>query len=371
MAAAPLTTPHEGADAGKGASRRRVRVALVMPVRNEEDAVDETMAAVFRSTRLPDEIIVADALSTDATLERLRAWADCGVPLRVVTNASIYCGGGRNVAARNTDCDVILIVDFGNPVFPAYIEEMVRPFEEQDGIDVTMGILLPLMRTPFEHCMGTIYYDENILLRNYTLAQKQALLPAELLPGGGCIGMTRRFLDKMGGYPEWLARSQDRLFSRKAHCHGVRIAVAWDAYCHNHVRSNATQVWRMAFGWARCNGQSRYVRKHLLKVVPFYGLVFGLLAAAPLQPWAAVGALALYTAYVAKAGWRRLIRVDGRIEYPSYLWHVATLLAAGDLGTIAGHALGWYEWFTRPEYRRAYHAYVEGCPPGALRVIER
>lgn len=369
MAAAPLTTAHEGA--GAGALRCRVRVALVMPVRNEEEAVDETMAAVFRSTRLPDEIIVADALSTDATLERLRTWADCGVPLRVVTNASIYCGGGRNVAARNTDCDVIVIVDFGNPVFPAYIEEMVRPFEEQDGIDVTMGILLPLMRTPFEHCMGTIYYDENILLRNYTLAQKQALLPAELLPGGGCIGMTRAFLEKMGGYPEWLARSQDRLFSRKAHCQGVRIAVAWDAYCHNHVRSSAAQVYRMAFGWARCNGQSRYMRKHLLKVVPFYGLVFGLLAVTPFQPWAAVGALGLFAAYVAKAGYRRLIRVDGRIAHPSYLWHVATLLAAGDLGTIAGHALGWYEWFTRPDFRRAYYAYVDGCPPGSLKVIER
>lgn len=352
-------------------TRRRVRVALVMPVRNEEEAVDETLAAVFKSTRLPDEIIVADALSTDATLVRLKVWQDRGVPLKVVSNASLYCGGGRNAAARHTDCDVIVIVDFGNPVFPGYIEEMVRPFEEQDGIDVTMGILVPLMRTPFEHCMGTIYYDENILLRQYTLAQKEALLPAVLLPGGGCIGMTRRFLDAMGGYPEWLARSQDRLFSRKAHCLGVRIAVAWDAYCYNHVRSNAVQVWRMAYGWARCNGQSRYVRKHLLKVVPFYGLVAALLGWSVVQPLAALAAGGLFMAYVAKAGYRRLIRVDGGLLQASYLWHVPALIAAGDLGTIAGHAVGWFEWFTQPELRRAYYDYVKGCPPAMLHVVER
>lgn len=357
--------------AGDATKWRRVRVALVMPVRNEEDAVDETMAAVFESTRLPDEIIVADALSTDATVQRLRAWQDRGVPLRVVTNSSLYCGGGRNVAARHTDCDVIVIVDFGNPVFPRYIEEMVRPFEDRAGIDVTMGILLPLMRTPFEHCMGVVYYDQNILLRDQTLAQKQALLPAELLPGGGCIGMTRRFLDAMGGYPEWLARSQDRLFSRKAHCRGVRIAVAWDAYCYNHMRGNAREVYRMAFGWARCNGQSRYVRKHLLKALPFYGVIAGLLAWAPLQPLAALGAVSLFMAYVAKAGYRRLIRVDGGIQRACYLWHVPALLAAGDLGTIVGHAVGWYEWFTRPELRQAYYAYVEGCPPGTMHVVER
>ena len=352
-------------------TRGRVRVALVMPVRNEEAAVDETLAAVFQSTRLPDEIIVADALSTDATLVRLQAWQNRGVPLKVVSNASLFCGGGRNVAARHTDCDVIVIVDFGNPVFPGYIEEMVRPFEEQDGIDVTMGILVPLMRTPFEHCMGTIYYDENILLRQYTLAQKQALLPAVLLPGGGCIGMTRRFLDAMGGYPEWLARSQDRLFSRKAHCLGVRIAVAWDAYCYNHVRSNAYQVWRMAYGWARCNGQSRYVRKHLLKVVPFYGVVAALLACSVVHPLAALAAAGLFMAYVAKAGYRRLIRVDGALLQTSYLWHVPALIAAGDLGMIAGHAVGWFEWFTRPALRRAYYAYVKGCPPSMLHVVER
>ena len=350
---------------------RRRRVALVMPVRNEEDAVDATMAAVFNSTRLPDEIIVADALSSDATVDRLRPWQQRGVPLKVVRNSTIYCGGGRNVAARHSSCDVIVIVDFGNPVFPGYIEEMVRPFEEQDGIDVTMGILLPLMHTPFEHCMGTIYYDENILLRDYSLAQKQALLPAVLLPGGGCIAMTRSFLDRMGGYPEWLARSQDRLFSRKAHGLGVRIAVAWDAYCYNHVRSNPWQVWRMAYGWARCNGQSRYLRKHLLKALPFYGLIAGLLAWSPAQPLAALAALGLFMAYTARAGYRRLLRVDGGLRDVSYLWHVPALLAAGDLATIAGHAVGWFEWCSRPELRRAYYAYVEGCPPALLPVVER
>jgi hypothetical protein len=234
-----------------------------------------------------------------------------------------------------------------------------------------MGILVPLMHTPFEHCMGTIYYDDNILLRNFTLAQKQALLPKVLLPGGGCIGMTRAFLERIGGYPEWLARSQDRLFSRKAYAMGVRIAVAWQAYCYNHVRSDARQVYRMAFGWGRCNGQSRYLRKHVLKAVPLYSALAGLLAASPTYPLAALGAIALFAAYVAKAGYLRLVRVDGGIQHPSYLWHVPALLVAGDMGTIVGHLVGGYEWFTRTDYRQAYYAYVEGCPPELLKVVER
>ncbi len=349
----------------------RRRVALVMPVRNEEAAVDETMAAVFASTRLPDEIIVADALSTDGTVGRLKSWADRGVPLRIVPNPTLYCGGGRNAAIRATDCDVILIVDFGNPVFPEYIEEMTRPFEESADVDLTMGILIPLMRTPFEHCMGVIYYDENIALGELSPSQRQALLPEVLLPGGGCIGMTRRFWEDMGGYPEWLARSQDRLFSLKAWCRGARTVVAWDARCYNHVRRDAWGVYRMAFGWARCNGQSRYLRRHLLKALPFHGLVAGLLAASAWYPASMLGALALLVGYTGKAGVRRLLRVDGRIERPVYLWHCFTILVAGDLGTIAGQAVGWAEWFVRREYRQRFWDYLRGVPPSRLHVLER
>lgn len=340
-----------------------------MPVRNEEAAVDETMAALFASTRLPDEIVIADAMSSDGTLARIEAWRGKGVPIRIVPNPTIYAGGARNIGARSSDCDLIVFLDFGNPIFPRYIEEMVRPFEERDDVDITMGILLPLMRTPFERCMGTIYYDENILLQKYTLEQKQALLPAVLLPGSGCVAMTRRFLLDMGGYPEWLARSQDRLFSRKAHSRGARVVVAWDAYCFNHVRGNARQVCRMAFGWARGNGQSRYVRKHFLKASVFYLLVAALLVGTALHPISALGAVALLVGYFFKAGWRRLLRVDGRLE-ASYLWHVPALLVAGDVGTIAGHVVGWYEWFSRPDYRSAYNEYVQGCPLELLPVIE-
>lgn len=361
----------ESVATGEISRRRRLRVAVVMPVRNEESAVDETMAALFASTRLPDEIVVADAASTDGTLDRLRAWEGRGVPIRVVPNPTIYCGGARNIGARHTDCDLIVIVDFGNPVFPRYVEEMVRPFEERDDVDITMGILLPLMRTPFEECMGKVYYDENIRLQKMTLEQKQALLPEVLLPGGGCVAMTREFLLNMGGYPEWLARSQDRLFSRKAHSLGARVMVAWDAHCYNHVRSNPRQVYRMAFGWARCNGQSRYVRKHFVKASAFYSLVAAMLAAIPFHAAFALGAAALLAGYFFKAGWRRLLRVDGRIRHASDAWHVPALLIAGDMGTIAGHIVGWYEWFTRPEFRRAYWEYVEGCPPELLQVLEQ
>lgn len=88
--------------AGEFILRRRVSVSLVMPVRNESPRVAATMEAILGSSRLPDEIIVADGLSTDDTVARFNAYQGRGVEIRVVNNPAIYSGGGRNAGARES-----------------------------------------------------------------------------------------------------------------------------------------------------------------------------------------------------------------------------------------------------------------------------
>lgn len=92
-------------DALTAQTTMRRTVALVMPVKNEERSVSPTLDAVFASTRLPDEIIIADGQSVDQTLERVQAYMGRGVTIRVVLNPQI----------------------FGILVHPRWIEEMTKP----------------------------------------------------------------------------------------------------------------------------------------------------------------------------------------------------------------------------------------------------
>src|SRR5262245_12084879 len=108
----------------------KLRATVVMPVRNDAWSVAATMEALFAQTRLPDEIVVADGCSTDDTVARLEAFGNRGVPLRVVRNESIFCGGGRNVATRAASHDILITLDLGNRPDPQWLESMVRPFEE-------------------------------------------------------------------------------------------------------------------------------------------------------------------------------------------------------------------------------------------------
>ncbi len=350
---------------------KRVTVALVMPVRNEERAVEETLSAVLASTRLPDECVIADGMSSDRTAEKIRAFQNRGLQIRVVPNPTVFCGGGRNRAIEQTNCEVIVIADFGNRVDPKWIENIVRPFEEQKDVDVVGGMFRPWIRSDFEHCMAAIHYFEDYTLDQYSEEERERLLPEVLAPGGMCIAHTRRIWERAKGFPEWLAKGQDKLFSRKIHALGGRIAVAWDAIVHHHIRSTPGQVFKQLFLYGRGNGQMRYVSEHFFKLIGFYGLLLCLLVYGFVFNVAWIVALALSLAYYWHSGISKVRRIRARPWKTCYLWLTALALFARDFGTIAGHVFGWAEWIFQPRYRRLFREYTQDCPQKSLKVIAR
>lgn len=79
-------------------------VAVVIPAKNEAEYLPRLLRALQRQTRIPDEIVVADAGSTDGTRERA-----------VALGARVVEGGptavGRNNGADATTADLIIFFD--------------------------------------------------------------------------------------------------------------------------------------------------------------------------------------------------------------------------------------------------------------------
>ena len=346
-----------------------VTVALVMPVRNEEAAVASTLDSVFASSRLPDEIIIADGMSTDRTVERIKAYQGRQVPIHVVENPTIYSGGGRNRGIRSTTREVILLADFGNAMDPSWIAEMVRPFEERQGVDMVAGMVRPLVTSDFEHCMAAIHYHDEYMLTRYSAAKRESLLPAEIAPGANSLAISRGIWERVGGYPEWLHRAQDKLFSRKAHCLGARVHVAWDACVAHHVRSTPRQVFRQLFSYGRGTGRSRYINRHFVKLAGFYAVLAMLGVSSMFVAAFGVVGVALLAAYYYHAGLRKVMTVDRGLKKVAYLWLTAAVLFPRDAGTLLGHLVGWSEWFFAPKYRALFRGYMEGCDRRALRLL--
>lgn len=348
---------------------KRLTVALVMPVRNEETVVHRTLDAVFASSRLPDEIVIADGMSTDRTVERIKTYQGRHVPVHVVQNPTIYSGGGRNRAIASTACEVILLADFGNIIEPDWIAAMVRPFEEAVDVDMVAGMMRPLVTTDFEHCMAAIHYHDEYMLTRYSAAKRDSLLPTEIAPGANSLAIDRGVWERVGGFPEWLHRAQDKLFSRKAYCLGARVHVAWNACIAHHMRSTSRQVFKQLFSYGRGTGRSRYISGHCVKLAGFYGLLMVLGVSSLFAAELGVVGAALLAAYYYRSGLRKVMIVDHGLKKTRYLWLTAAVLFPRDVGTLLGHLVGWCEWFFVPKYRTLFWAYMEGCDRWTLRLL--
>lgn len=81
------------------------RIAVVIPTKNEAKYLPVLLTALFRQTRQPDEIIVADAGSTDGTRELAHGF----------NGVKIVHGGiaavGRNAGVKASTAEIILFLD--------------------------------------------------------------------------------------------------------------------------------------------------------------------------------------------------------------------------------------------------------------------
>lgn len=327
-------------------------VALIMPALNEEDSVAFTLDSVFASTRLPDEIIVADGMSSDKTREIVMTYANRGVALRIIDNPKVFAGAGRNVAVQASSAEILLLVDFGNLLDKHWIEEIVRPFEEDESIDVVGGVFLPVTRDEFEFCVAAIHYPVNLQLANTPPEQRQALLPHKPDPGGLSIGVSRDLWQRMGGMPEWLRAAEDKIFGQKFMAHGAKTRFVPTATIYHHMRSTPQQLYHQLFVYWRGIGRTAHTRPYIVKLFGFYAVLILLLAGAPLV------FLILLTAYLWRAGVHKISRANQQIPLSHRITLALKIVFPRDIGTLAGQIAGWFDWVFAPQFRRQLRTYL-------------
>ena len=111
-------------------------VALVIRCFNEEAHIGRLLTGVVRQTHVPEEIIVVDSGSTDATLAIASAF-----PVEIVTIAPEDFSFGRelNVGLASASTDVAVLASAHvYPLYDTWIERLTAPFATSE-IAVTYG----------------------------------------------------------------------------------------------------------------------------------------------------------------------------------------------------------------------------------------
>lgn len=131
----PRTAPQDLPDlaaAGDGAGR--LRITLVVPARDEQDRLPRCLASVAAQTRQPDEVVVVDNGSTDATA-RIAAAAGARVVHEPVPGIWHAAAAGYDAATG----DVIARVDADTVLPPDWIARVEHLMTADAACDAVTG----------------------------------------------------------------------------------------------------------------------------------------------------------------------------------------------------------------------------------------
>lgn len=131
-----MTSPEPDVPSPPEGSTPGVRVAVLMPALNEEDALPAILRAIPRSV---DRVVVADNGSTDRTAEVARAGGADVVSEPERGYGAACLAGIRHLAQLDVPPDVLVFIDADGSDDPADIERVVAPIVAGDA-DMVLGV---------------------------------------------------------------------------------------------------------------------------------------------------------------------------------------------------------------------------------------
>lgn len=209
-----------------------MRCSVVIPCHNGVEWTAACLQSLLSQTEPPDEILVVDNASSDATP---RLGEQFGPTVRVLRQArNLGFAGGVNAGIRAATGDELLIVNNDTQAATNLIAELRRALHESP----TIGAVAPVSN----HVKG----DAHLVIGDFAKHPEQRAELAEELQqepllqdvdslAGLCLMLRRSTLDEVGLFDERFGHGnyEDDDLSLRLRLHGYRLAVARRAFLHH------------------------------------------------------------------------------------------------------------------------------------------
>jgi len=134
-----------------------VRLSVVIPALNEERHLGQLLSDLQRQSRRPDELIIVDAGSTDATVDIAEQ------SQAVVLHGEPPIARGRNLGGYSATGDLILFLDADTRLPDTFLEDFVSEVERR-CLDIACPRYLPYDSTP---TIRAIHAFWNMVLKGF------------------------------------------------------------------------------------------------------------------------------------------------------------------------------------------------------------
>jgi len=227
----------------KPSSSGTIEISVVVPVRDEEDSVRELLQGLLSQTLPPNEIVITDSGSIDATREIIEEFIGRGAPITLIRETAALPGRGRNVAVAHSRCDWIAFIDAGTIPETDWLEHLAKPADSRSDVDVVYGTYEPVTDSLFKLCAVMAYVAPPYEIDG------RLIRPCSVVSAL----MKRSVWDHVGGFPEHLRSAEDLLFMRKIEGANFKIVRAPEALVHWQVQADPWQTFKRFVRYARHN----------------------------------------------------------------------------------------------------------------------
>lgn len=309
-----------------------MKVSVVVPVRDEEHSIRELLDSLLHQTRPPDEIVITDGGSVDATPQIIEEYIQRGAPVRLIRAGAALPGRGRNLGAAAATCEWLGFTDAGIRLNNDWLETLVTRAAQDRSIDIVYGSWEPVTDTFFKECAAIAYVPpptmrEGIVVRPRFIASTL---------------MRREAWAAVNGFPEDLRSAEDLVFMDRLESAGYRFVFEPRAQVHWNLRSTLGATFKRFLVYSRNNIRAGLWRQWQATILGRYAVLLVLLIIAlvvdPRWAWAPVAVWLLMLAARAVVSIRR-----NRDCYPALFFRnvkrgllVMLLLAVLDVAAIIG-----------------------------------
>ncbi|WP_082886196.1 glycosyltransferase [Microbacterium oleivorans] len=304
-------------------------VSLIITVLNEESSIQDWLDSLRRQTVRPDELVVVDGGSSDATVALIRE-SESSLPFEVnlIEAHGANISAGRNLAIRAAKHDWIAVTDAGTNLHERWLE---RLRQGRAGGDIVAGFFTPAGRTPFERILSAAITP---------LASE--ISERTFLPSSRSVMFKRTLWSAAGGYPEWLDYSEDLVFDLAMLNAGGRLNLIVNATVSWSGRSSIQQFFKQYYRYARGDGKAQlWTKRHIARYIAYLFATVAISMASRGRAVALLLALPLGAAYLRRTVCRLLRHENlSPVERICGIVIAPLIVSIGDIAKMAGYPAG-------------------------------
>lgn len=244
-----------------------MKVSVIVPVRDEEHSIRELLDSLLNQTRPPDEIVITDGGSRDATPQIIDDYIQKGAPVRLIRAGAALPGRGRNLGAAAAAFEWLGFTDAGIRLANDWLENLVTRAETDASIDIVYGSWEPVTDTFFKECAAIAYVPppaprDGIVARPRFIASTLLRREAWLA---------------VNGFPEDLRSAEDLVFMERMESAGYRAVFEPRAQVHWNLRSTIGATFKRFLVYSRNNIRAGLWRQWQATILSRYAVLLVLL----------------------------------------------------------------------------------------------